>query len=514
MYYYAYINSSNICEGTYGFPSQINEASYIYLGTTDDQSVIGKRWNATTQQWEEVTNFYYAQLNEKDICIGVTEYPSAVTSDSLIRIPSLDETLIGMWYDRTDETFKTAPFRILADHSTDVVNYRSTDLCLSDVLDAKAAATDVYTKTEVDAAIAAAGGTGSAGEDGEDGLSAYQIAVNNGFEGTETQWLASLQGEDGTDGVDGADGTTVVVGTTTTGDAGTSAAVVGVQNGNTLTLNFTIPKGADGQDGTGADVTANNILDKLKTVDGQNSGLDADLLDGHNADYFATATQLAGKADTDHTHTDYAASNHTHSGYAAASHTHSNYASTSHSHTLSELGAAASSHTHSGYASSSHTHSNYFEKTGGTISGETNFSGGLVRVGGQQCIYNSGSMVTLSTNNLETMIAGSKIYSKVTISTSSDERLKENIVAADSDKMVELIENIKVVNFNYKEDKTKAVVVGVVAQQLIEAQPDIAKYLVEMGEDGYYSVKIADLVFPLIAAVQKLSAEVKALKEK
>lgn len=50
MYYYAYINSSNICEGTYGFPSQITDASYIYLGTTNDQSVIGKRWNATTQQ--------------------------------------------------------------------------------------------------------------------------------------------------------------------------------------------------------------------------------------------------------------------------------------------------------------------------------------------------------------------------------------------------------------------------------------------------------------------------------
>lgn len=352
----------------------------------------------------------------------------------------MDETLIGMWYDRADETFKTAPFRILADHSTDVVNYRSTDLCLSDVLDAKAAATDVYTKTEVDAAIAAAGGTGSAGEDGEDGLSAYQIAVNNGFEGTETQWLASLQGEDGTDG---ADGTTVVVGTTTTGDAGTSAAVVGVQNGNTLTLNFTIPKGADGQNGTGADVTASDVLTKLKTVDGANSGLDADLLDGHNADYFATATQLAGKADGDHTHTGYASSDHTHSGYAAASHTHSNYASSSHSHTLSELGAAASSHTHSGYASSSHTHSDYFEKTGGTISGETNFSGGLVRVKGVQTLFHSGSQLVFGSNSLPTRIAGNAITSTKTITVDSDERLKENIVAANADKMVELSAEVK-----------------------------------------------------------------------
>jgi hypothetical protein len=32
------------------------------------------------------------------------------------------------------------------------------------------------------------------------GLSAYEIAVKNGFEGTETEWLASLKGEKGADG--------------------------------------------------------------------------------------------------------------------------------------------------------------------------------------------------------------------------------------------------------------------------------------------------------------------------
>lgn len=32
---------------------------------------------------------------------------------------------------------------------------------------------------------------------GKDGLSAYEIAKANGFEGTEAEWLASLEGEDG-----------------------------------------------------------------------------------------------------------------------------------------------------------------------------------------------------------------------------------------------------------------------------------------------------------------------------
>lgn len=52
------------------------------------------------------------------------------------------------------------------------------------------------------------GGGGS----GKDGKSAYEIAVDNGFEGTEEQWLESLKGETGPagpkgdSGADGQDG--------------------------------------------------------------------------------------------------------------------------------------------------------------------------------------------------------------------------------------------------------------------------------------------------------------------
>lgn len=38
------------------------------------------------------------------------------------------------------------------------------------------------------------------------GESAYEIAVRNGFEGTETEWLESLKGNDGKDGANGTDG--------------------------------------------------------------------------------------------------------------------------------------------------------------------------------------------------------------------------------------------------------------------------------------------------------------------
>lgn len=55
------------------------------------------------------------------------------------------------------------------------------------------------------------GGTGSTtpgpqGEKGDPGESAYQVALANGFEGTETEWLASLKGPKGDPGEDGATG--------------------------------------------------------------------------------------------------------------------------------------------------------------------------------------------------------------------------------------------------------------------------------------------------------------------
>ena len=51
-----------------------------------------------------------------------------------------------------------------------------------------------------------AGQPGQPGKDGKDGQSAYQIAVNNGFSGSETDWLASLKGHDGHDGAQGPAG--------------------------------------------------------------------------------------------------------------------------------------------------------------------------------------------------------------------------------------------------------------------------------------------------------------------
>ena len=105
-----------------------------------------------------------------------------------------------------------------------------------------------------------------------------------------------------------------------------------------------------------AEVTAADVLTKIKTVDGANSGLDADTLDGQHASAFATATQLSalettvsGKADGDHTHNGFATSEQLSeleevvSGKADSGHTHSNYATTA-----QLAGKSDSGHNHDG----------------------------------------------------------------------------------------------------------------------------------------------------------------------
>lgn len=165
----------------------------------------------------------------------------------------------------------------------------------------------------------------------------------------------------------------------------------------------------------------------------------------------------------------------------------------------------------SAFANVSHSHSEYLSLAGGSLTGNLNV-GGILRVNNQQAVYDSGTMVTLSTNNRQTMIAGSAIYSKQTIQVSSDERLKENIEYADPDECLDFINDLEIKTFNYIGDDTPCM--GVVAQDLQGSGFEEFFVFKQPGEEGYLAVKAADLVFPLIAAVQNLSAEIDYLKAK
>ena len=191
-----------------------------------------------------------------------------------------------------------------------------------------------------------------------------------------------------------------------------------------------------------------------------------------------------------------------------------------------------------------------FSSSGGTISGDTNITG-VLRINGQQAFtYSSSSnSQSIGTNNATggtTICCGadasvgingkylrtsdilpkttgkhvcgnanfrwSGIYSTAAVNVSSDERLKENIESIDVSDAASLINGLDVKSFNYIEsDKPQ---IGIIAQDIIKASPEMAKYLVEQDDEGYYGVKTSDLVFPLIATVQKLTKEIEELKAK
>ncbi len=144
------------------------------------------------------------------------------------------------------------------------------------------------------------GATGATGAIGEQGLNAYQQAVENGFDGTVVEWLASLKGANGT-----------------TGANGISAYQLAVNNGyaGTITQWLASLKGANGADGTNgitpeemaaADTT---ILNQAKTyinqvgqqtlndakayTDSRVNALNRDLRDLEDRTYAAVASSIA-----------------------------------------------------------------------------------------------------------------------------------------------------------------------------------------------------------------------------
>ncbi|PZS87680.1 hypothetical protein A7X83_01685 [Stenotrophomonas maltophilia] len=91
------------------------------------------------------------------------------------------------------------------------------------------------------------GAQGDKGDKGDDGRSAYEVAVDEGFTGTETEWLNSLKGADGRDGRDGARAV-----------AGRNIEIQDNQDGTqTVSLSKDVDLGADGSLSVGA-TTVNN----------------------------------------------------------------------------------------------------------------------------------------------------------------------------------------------------------------------------------------------------------------
>ena len=114
-------------------------------------------------------------------------------------------------------------------------------------------------------------------EKGKDGKSAYEIAVEHGFVGTETEWLESLRGADGKEGLPGKDGADGLPGRDgidgINGSDGKSAYIVALEHGFTGTEDDWLQslKGADGKNGITPDMssyaTKTDIADLQKQIE-------------------------------------------------------------------------------------------------------------------------------------------------------------------------------------------------------------------------------------------------------
>lgn len=100
----------------------------------------------------------------------------------------------------------------------------------------------------------------------------------------------------------------------------------------------------------------------------------------------------------------------------------------------------------------------------------------------------------------------------VNVYATSDRRLKENIKDAELD-CGEVIDKLPIKEFNFKSDEDKKVVVGAIAQELMEILPE--KYratLVSGSEDTSYSINEGKLLFVAIGALKDEMKKTKDLE--
>ena len=198
-----------------------------------------------------------------------------------------------------------------------------------------------------------------------------------------------------------------------------------------------------------------------------------------------------------------------------------------HTHTASQVGAAPSNHSHSDYASSGHDHDDDYAPKSHTHHpaniGALSSSGGTID-GALTVMLDSIFNGVLNTQKIQPKDSGSysigtadnryySTYLRVNPNVSSDRRFKRDIADLDAASLAEFVCKLPVVSYNYTDDAADAEKkIGVIAQDVMAADPEIARFFVEQDEKGFFSLRPADFVFPLIAAVQQLSAEVAELK--
>ena len=160
-----------------------------------------------------------------------------------------------------------------------------------------------FSGTEQEWLLSLKGNTGSQGiqgQTGADGKSAYQVALDNGFVGTENEWLNSLKGSKGDDGNDGQSPTATIESTV-------NGVIITITDKNGTTTQ-TVTNGRDGINGING-VNGNDGYSPTATVTQTQSGATVSITDKNGtttanisngvngSDYILTAQDKSDIAD-------------------------------------------------------------------------------------------------------------------------------------------------------------------------------------------------------------------------
>lgn len=387
--------------------------------------------------------YYYAELNDNDICIGVYESLTIVNDNNHIQIDSLNEDLIGLLYNRSTQTWETPSFSDLADHSTNDINYRDTDQVLSDVLDNKSNVNHTHSQYSPISHT-------------------HDIDDVNGL---QTSLNAKANSNHTHSGYASATHSHAISNITGLQTALDSKASSDHTHANYATVNH-----------THSEYATNDDLDGKADVNHTHTGYAASSHTHAMSNITGLSDALNGKASTSHTHSNYATTTAL-NGKANASHTHAMSDVTGLSDALD------------GKSDSGHAHATlpYLKITTGNLD--------------TRHIYPN------QTDTFSIGTSGGRykwIYSQNVLQTGSDARLKCDIEDVNTTRLINFIANIDLKTYAYKADEDKARHIGIIAQQLQEIDPEIASLFVHEGEDGMLNIGAQDLIYPLIACIQHL----------
>lgn len=111
-----------------------------------------------------------------------------------------------------------------------------------------------------------------------------------------------------------------------------------------------------------------------------------------------------------------------------------------------------------------------------------------------------------------TILGGASISKDVyvggTVTSSSDIRLKTNIEDFDNSDILEKIENLRTIRYNYIDDESNTPYVGFIAQDFVEEFPDF----VRCPDGGYYSLDYQKISVILMECVKELKRDIRLLR--